>query len=95
MTHQVSTTSTQGVVYQEDGSWQHTRKGAAKMQAAHGYWIIAYAAVCRQGQTAHGSDLHPPAAVGAAWTTKAVSIHHVVKKALRSILALPHLRLLF
>jgi hypothetical protein len=74
---------------------RHTRKGARK--DASSPWVLEATAGSMQsadkGQTAHGSDLHLPAVMyGAeAWdTTKAVKdkMSAVVKKALRSILAL-------
>jgi hypothetical protein len=71
----------------------HAQKALAKMQAAYGYWRpLHHAAVSDKGQTAHGSDLHPfRGHVWRVWdTTKAVKdkMSAVVKKALRSILAL-------
>jgi hypothetical protein len=91
---QVSTYKYPGVVYQEDGSWQaHAQKALAKMQAAMGtggHTVVT--AVCRQrsdcswfrpsSTRGHGAEV---------WdTTKAVKdkMSAVVKKALRSILAL-------
>jgi hypothetical protein len=35
-------------------------KALAKMQAAHGYWRPPLSCSADKGQTAHGSDLHPP-----------------------------------
>jgi hypothetical protein len=69
-------------------------KALAKMQAAYGYWRpLLWQQSADKGQTAHGSDLH--LFRGHVWrevwdTTKAVKdkMSAVVKKALRSILAL-------
>jgi hypothetical protein len=70
------------------------------MQAAYGYWrpLLSCVQSADKGQTAHGSDLHlfRGRMARRCGTTKAVKdkMSAVVKKALRSILAL-HPRLLF
>jgi hypothetical protein len=66
-------------------------KALAKMQAAYGYWRpLRHAAVADKGQTAHGSDLH--LFRGHVWRGRHEAVKDkmsaVVKKALRSILAL-------
>jgi hypothetical protein len=48
-----------GVVYQEDGSWQHTRK--RRLQDASSLWVLEATAVMQQSADKvrlHGSDLH-------------------------------------
>jgi exonuclease III len=93
---QVSTYKYLGVVYQEDGSWvAHAQKALAKMQAAYGYWrpLLACSSLPTKVRLLMVQTFIYSAVMYGAevWdTTKAVKdkMSAVVKKALRSILAL-------
>jgi hypothetical protein len=83
-----------GVVYQEDGSWQARAKALAKMQAAYGYWrpLLCSSLPTKVRLLMVQTFIYSAVMYGAeVWdTTKAVKdkMSAVVKKALRSILAL-------
>jgi hypothetical protein len=89
---QVSKYKYLGVVYQEDGSWQaHAQRRLQRCKQPMGTGgHCCHAAVADKGQTAHGSDLH--LFRGHVWRGRHEAVKDkmsaVVKKALRSILAL-------
>jgi hypothetical protein len=83
-----------GVVYQEDGSWQAHAQALAKMQAAYGYWrpLLSCSSLPTKVRLLMVQTFIYPRSCMARKcdTTKAVKdkMSAVVKKALRSILAL-------
>jgi hypothetical protein len=90
---QVSKYKYLGVVYQEDGSWQAHAKALAKMQAAYGYWrpLLSCSSLPTKVRLLMVQTFIYSAVMARKWGhDEAVKdkMSAVVKKALRSILAL-------